>query len=476
MGIPRGFDDARRCPVRSELEGARAREARPCLRNHLRRDGVRPRARVGRLRQRVRTVVPVLPGPGRGVPVADHELAPGRPADPQVVHACLQRQGEEELRRQAAGKEAVVLGGDPGPGAVQQLASQVHLPRPGEAQQHRCRLGRLQPEVVDVLGGGGQDPVGLATQGQRPGVREPAALRHQFRVQRVRSRPGRRNLHVVVPGSQGAPQKELLAVGPVQGSPIIGGDHAARGVLQFPRGGQEAREVAGGVDEDVRGLAEREGEEVAVSAVCDGPDDWGARRDCGGGVPGVPVVGGGGRCGGGPLAVSRRADGANLHVVLGAVREADEGVRERPCARPDVFQHGPVGDVSLIGAGQDVPNVVGRNSGRSGAGGSRPAECQRAVSGRHRRRHRSAGRRGLRRDVARRRQGDKGSHRQRQQPPPDPPGHSHRSALSYRESGGMGRPTSVRLAATSWGWKFPPPPAPRGRSPTSGTGSLARSR
>ena len=328
MGIPRGFDDARRCPVRSEREGARAHEVRPCLRNHLRRDGVRPRARVGRLRQRVRTVVPVLPGPGRGVLVADHEITPRRPADPQVVHACLQRQGEEEFRRQAAGKEAVVLGGDLVPGAVQQLASQVHLPRPGEAQQHRCRLGRLQPEVVGVRGGGGQNPVGLATHGQRPGVREPGALRHQLRVQRVRSRRGRRNLDVVVPGSQGAPQEELLAVGPVQGRPIVGGDHAARGVLQFPRGGHEAREVAGGVDEDVRGLAEREGEEVVVGAVCDGPDDGDTRGDCGGDVPGVPVVGGGGRRGGGPIAVSHRADGANLHVVLGAVRAADEGVRE----------------------------------------------------------------------------------------------------------------------------------------------------
>ena len=328
MGIPGGFDDARRCPVRSELEGARVREVRPRLRNHLRRDGVRPRARVGRLRQRVRTVVPVLPGPGQGVTVAEHELAPRRPADPQVVHACLQRKGEEELRRQAAGKEAVVLGGDLAPGAVQQLASQVHLPRPGEAQQHRCRLGRLQPEVVDVLGGGGQDPVGLATHGQRPGVRQPGALRHQLRVQRVRSRLGRRNPDVVVPRPQGTPQKELLAVGPVQGRPVIGGDHTAQGVLQFPRGGQEAREVAGGVDEDVRGLAEGEGEEVAVSAVCDGTDDGGAKGDCGGGVPGVPVVGGAGRCDGGPIAVSRRADGPNLHVVPGTVREADEGVRE----------------------------------------------------------------------------------------------------------------------------------------------------
>ena len=203
MGVRRGSDHARGHPVGSDVEGARAREARSRLRDHLGRDGVRARGGVGRLRDRVRTEVAVLAA--GGVLVADHVLAPGRPAHPQVVHACLQRQGEEEIRRLAAGKEVVVLGGDLGPGAVQQLASQVELSRAGEAQQHRRRLGRLQPEVVRVLCGGGQDRVGLATHGQRTGVRQPGALRHQLRVQRVRSRLGRRNLHVVVPGLPESP-------------------------------------------------------------------------------------------------------------------------------------------------------------------------------------------------------------------------------------------------------------------------------
>ena len=294
---------------------------------------------------------------GRGdldVPGADREL----PANQKMLPAKEQ--------------EAVVVHRDRVSIAVEKLAHRVLDAR--ARTEHHIRLRReseLEVVLVPVVPFGGEQTVLQSTDFDLRRVAEAGCVRDRSDPDRVGAGPSRLDPEVVRPLVQSSPDQEIegrpgdsarvavrnaYAVVVVQPGPRI--QVAQTETQQTGLLGQDELEVVlvrQRVDMASQGHVERqvEGRRARRARLRRRPGDGRRPR-----TPGI-------------------RDGPHLDVVAGAVGQSGEHVGQLPAA-PDALLHRPVRVDRLVGAGQDVPQVVPHDA--SDARGRCPDHRQRLVA------------------------------------------------------------------------------------------------
>ena len=246
-----------------------------------------------------------------------------RVPDGHVVGAGVQPLPDHE--RMPVVQVAVVVGGE--------LLLVAVIQRPdgvttlcGGVDQHVGRGVEVQPVVVRRVGAAVDDRVGVGVDTDRRRVVEAGGVDDALGVERVG--PGRAVVggHRDVVGArvQRVPQQEVVGRGQDE-RPVEAVDLGAAAVEQRPDG----RRVAGGVDQHLQPLRDRQLEHVDVGGRVDHTRDGHVQRQRDRRPHGAAGVTGGLRHSRGPLSVGG-GDRPDLHVIGRAVGQAVDHVVARP--------------------------------------------------------------------------------------------------------------------------------------------------